>query len=365
MARQRHITDGIGVAVIGCGTIGRLRAQICHRHPSVDTLVVCDIDRDKAETLARDCEADAWDTDAGELIARGDIDAVIVATTEDAHFPPSLAAIEAGKPVLVEKPFTILPDEGHKLVSTGVERNVAVYTGFTQRFRRRFLAIKEHALKGHLGDITSAHASIYLTQAVAKAVISRAGTTTPSINTMTYAIDLLLWYLDGRKPVTAYAQGARGRISEDYGAPDSTWSVLTFPGGTVANLGVSWELPEFWPAYVATMEFELFGRTGVISVKDDHRDILMASDQPVPSPYTPDVSMNVAMLGSAMPGDWALDEYFGAMKDETHAFLNSVGTGRPDPILATGQDGLDVLAVSRAVDESVRSGEVVTMDWDH
>jgi myo-inositol 2-dehydrogenase / D-chiro-inositol 1-dehydrogenase len=267
--------------------------------------------------------------------------------------------------VLVEKPFTILPDEGHKLVSTGVERNVAVYTGFTQRFRRRFLAIKEHALKGHLGDITSAHASIYLTQAVAKAVISRAGTTTPSINTMTYAIDLLLWYLDGPKPVTAYAQGARGRISEDYGAPDSTWSVLTFPGGTVANLGVSWELPEFWPAYVATMEFELFGRTGVISVKDDHRDILMASDQPVPSPYTPDVSMNVAMLGSAMPGDWALDEYFGAMKDETHAFLNSVGTRRPDPILATGQDGLDVLAVSRAVDESVRSGEVVTMDWDH
>jgi len=365
MARERHITDGIGVAVIGCGTIGRLRAQVCHRHPSVDTLVVCDIDREKAETLARDCEADAWDTDAGELIARDDIDAVIVATTEDAHFHPSLAAIEAGKPVLVEKPFTIEPDEGSKLVAAAAERNVALYTGFTQRFRRRFLAVKEHALKGHLGDITSVHASIYLTQAVAKAVISRAGTTTPSINTMTYAIDLLLWYLDGPKPLTAYAQGARGRIADEYGAPDSTWSVLTLPGGAIANLGVSWELPEFWPAYVATMEFELFGRTGVISVKDDHRDILMASDQPVPSPYTPHVSMNVAMLGSAMPGDWALDEYFGAMKDETHAFLNSVGTGRPDPILATGQDGLDVLAVSRAVDESVRSGEVVTMDWEH
>jgi predicted dehydrogenase len=195
-------------------------------------------------------------------------------------------------------------------------------------------------------------------------VISRAGTTTPSINTMTYAIDLLLWYLDGPKPETAYAQGARARFHEQYGAPDSTWSVLTFPNGAVANLGVSWELPEFWPAYVATMQFELFGRNGVLSVKDDHRDILMASHQAVPSPYTPHVSMNVALLGSAMPGDWALDEYFGAMKDETHAFLNSVGTGRPDPILATGQDGLDVLAVSRAVDESVSSGQVVTMTWD-
>jgi myo-inositol 2-dehydrogenase/D-chiro-inositol 1-dehydrogenase len=365
MTRQRFIRDGVGVAVIGCGTIGRLRAQICHRHPSVDRLVVCDIDRDKAETLARDCEADAWDTDAAELITRGDVDAVIVATTEEAHFGPALAAIEAGKPVLVEKPFTILPDEGGKLLHAAAERDIAVYTGFTQRFRRRFLAIKEHALAGYLGDITSVSASIYLTQAVAEAVISRSNSTTPSINTMTYAIDLLLWYLDGQKPVTAYAQGARGRFHEAYGAPDSTWSVLTFPSGTVANLGVSWELPEFWPAYVATMEFELFGRKGALSVKDDHRDILLASDQSVPSPYTPQVAMNVAMLGSAMPGDWALDEYFGAMKDETHAFINSVGTGRRDPILASGQDGMDVLAVSRADDESERSGEVVTIGWDH
>jgi predicted dehydrogenase len=352
------------VAVIGCGTIGRLRAQICHRHPSVDTLAVCDIDRDKAEALARDCEADAWDRDARELITRDDIDAVIVATTEDAHFEPALAAIEAGKPVLVEKPFTILPDEGRKLLQAAEERDVAVYTGFTQRFRRRFLAIKEHVAAGYVGDVTSVHASIYLTQAVGKAVISRAGSTTPAINTLTYAIDLLMWYLNGAKPVTAYAQGGRGRFAEEYGAPDSTWSVLTFPNGTVANLGVSWELPEFWPAYVATMEFELFGRDGVLSVKDDHRDVLLASSQPVPSPYTPGVAMNVAMLGSAMPGDWALDGYFGAMKDETHAFLNGAGTGRVDPILASGQDGMDVLAVSRAIDGSVEGGQVVTIEWD-
>ena len=139
--------------------------------------------------------------------------------------------------------------------------------------------------------------------------------------------------------------------------------MLTFDGGTVANLGVSWELPEFWPAYVATMDMELFGRAGVLSVKDDHRDVLLASRQAVPSPYTPDVSMNVAMLGSAMPGDWALGEYFGAMKDETHAFVDSVGAGRADPILADGRQGQDVLLVSRAVDESVRSGEIVPLRW--
>jgi predicted dehydrogenase len=112
------------------------------------------------------------------------------------------------------------------------------------------------------------------------------------------------------------------------------------------------------------MDFELFGREGAISVKDDHRDVLMASRKPIHSPYTPDTtSMHVAMLGSYMPGDWALGEHFGAMQEETHAFINAVGTGRADPILATGQDGIDVLHISRAVDESARTGEIVSIDW--
>ncbi|MBO0889927.1 MAG: Gfo/Idh/MocA family oxidoreductase [Acidothermales bacterium] len=363
MTRSRQISGGVGVAVIGCGTIGRLRAEIAHRHPSVRHLSVCDVDEEKARSLAQDCEADSWGVDAAELVSDDAVDAVIVATTEDSHFDPAISAIGAGKHVLVEKPLAILPEDGDKLLHEASARGVVVHTGFTQRFRRRFLAIKQHADNGYLGQVTSAKASIYLTQAVAKAVISRAGTTTPAVNTLTYCIDLLLWYLPGRRPVTVYAQGGHGRCYDEYGAPDSTWSVLTFDDGTVANLGVSWELPEFWPAYVATMEFELFGRDGVLSVKDDHRDVLLASSHAVPSPYTPDVSMNVAMLGSAMPGDWALGEYFGAMKDETHAFIDSVGTGRVNPILATGRQGHDVLMVSRAIDESVRTGEIVSLHW--
>jgi hypothetical protein len=43
MARSRYIADGVGVAVVGAGSIGSLRAEISHRHPSVDYLAVCDI----------------------------------------------------------------------------------------------------------------------------------------------------------------------------------------------------------------------------------------------------------------------------------------------------------------------------------
>lgn len=364
MTRSRFIDGGVGVAVVGCGSIGSLRAEIAHRHPAVNFLAVCDTVEDKVERLAASCEADAWATDAADVIHRDEVGAVIVASTEDSHFEPAMQAIQAGKPVLVEKPFTILADEGHKLIAAAEEYGVAVYTGFTQRFRRRYLAIKEHVLQGYIGDVTSARATIYLTQAVARAVISRAGTTTPSVNTMTYLFDLLTWYLDGKLPAAAYAAGSRkGRISDDYDTLDSTWCVLTYDDGMVANLGVSWELPVFWPAYVASMDFDLFGRDGVLSVKDDHRDVLMASHKEVPSPYTPDEKMKVAMLGSYMPGDWALGEHFGAMQEETHAFINSVGTGRPDPILATGEEGMDVLTISRAVDEAARLGQVVPITW--
>ena len=62
-------------------------------------------------------------------------------------------------------------------------------------------------------------------------------------------------------------------------------------------------------------------------------------------------------------GDWALGEHFGAMQEETHAFINSVGQRRQDPILATGREGFDVLVVSRAVDESAAGGEVVPISW--
>jgi myo-inositol 2-dehydrogenase/D-chiro-inositol 1-dehydrogenase len=364
MTRSRYIEGGVGVAVVGAGSIGSLRAEIAHRHPSVNFLAVCDIVEDRVKRLGDSCQADVVTTDALDIVTRDDVDAVIIASTEDAHYEPAMAAIQARKTVLIEKPFTILPDEGQKLLAAADEYGVRVYTGFTQRFRRRYLAIKEHVNKGYIGDVTSAKATIYLAESVARAVIGRAGTTTPSINTMTYLFDLLTWYLDGQKPVTAYAAGStKGRISEQYGAPDSTWCVLTYEDGTVANLGVSWELPEFWPAYVATMDFELFGREGTVSVRDDHRDVMLASRKPIPSPYTPDATMNVALLGSYMPGDWALGEHFGAMQEETHAFINSVGQNRQDPILATGEEGIDVLIISRAVDESAKTGNVVTLEW--
>jgi predicted dehydrogenase len=359
-----HATRGeLGVLVVGAGSIGGLRAKILRRHPSVGYLAVCDIDEAKARQLAQDCNADVWSTDADELVSRPEIGAVVVATTENAHLEPSLAAIAADRPTLVEKPFTVSPEDAAKILAAAQDRRVPVFTGFTQRFRRPFLAVKEHVAQGYVGEVTSVRASIYLTRAVARAVMSRAPETTPSINTLTYVVDLVLWYLAPCRPLAVRAIGSRGAMHEEFGVVDATWALVELEGGAVANLGVSWELPEHWPAYVASMDVDIMGRDGSMRVRDDHAEVIVGASRPIPSPYTPDVGMHVAMPGSAMPGDWAQGEYFGAMKDETYAFVDTVLTGRPHPILPDGRQGERVLRVSRAIDAAVASGDTVPVEW--
>lgn len=349
----------LGVAIVGCGYIGRQRALLTRQHPGIGFLALCDINAGRAERLAGVAAADTWSTEISEIVQRDDVDAVFVTTTEGSHYEPALAAIEAGKDVMVEKPFTFDVADGQHLVDLGRERDLQVYTGFTQRFRRRFASAREQVRNGYLGHITTATARIYLTRTVGHAVISRSPRTTPAVNTLTYSIDLLLWYLDGARVESVVALGGRGQIHDEFGTPDSTWGLLKFDSGTVANVGVSWELPEFHPAYVASMEVELFGREGVLSVQDDHRDVLLVSEHEFPAAYGRKI--NVAFPNSGMPGEWVMGGFIGAMKDETVAFLESVRSGQRSALLATGQQGVDVQEVALALDRSLETGEFVSL----
>jgi myo-inositol 2-dehydrogenase / D-chiro-inositol 1-dehydrogenase len=351
-----------GVAVIGTGTTGRLRAHLCRENPSVGYLALCDLDEAKLDTVAKECRADQVHTDARAAIDDPRVDAVIVATSEEAHFEPALAAIQRRKPVLVEKPITVSPAEGETLVAAAKDFDVPLRVGFTQRFRRRYMTAKEHLVAGFLGELSTVNAKIYATRAVADRVIERAPHSSPAVNTLTYCADLVLWYFGDRTPTRLYAQHTGSVLTSRHGVPDATWAIVTFDGGAVANLGVSWQPPRETPAYVASMELELFGPEGMLSITDNHRDALLVSSKPIPSPYSPNVTMHAALLGSAMPGDWALGRFYGPMRDETDLFLAGVRSGRMPAALPTGEHGLAVLNLTLAIDRSAASGTVLHLD---
>src|SRR5690606_36494578 len=141
-------------------------------------------------------------------------------------------------------------DDADDIIAKAGGNGAGVFIGYTQRFRRRFLLAKQAASAGQLGDIVMAMGKIYVTRAVGEAVASRSPNTTPQINTGTYIVDLILWYMECKKPVEVYAK-ATSKVFKPYNRDDSKWMIVTFDDGSVATIGTSWLQPRHWPAYTA------------------------------------------------------------------------------------------------------------------
>ena len=139
-----------GVAILGCGLIGQKRSKAL----SGAKLVACaDLDEKRAKALAAGfpgCEATS---DWRAAAQRSDVDIVIVATTNDALVETSLAAVQAGKHVLVEKPAARNVIELDLLIEAVRENGVQVRVGFNHRYHPALL--KAHALleAGELGEM--------------------------------------------------------------------------------------------------------------------------------------------------------------------------------------------------------------------
>ena len=347
----------IGVAVIGLGGIGTLRAHSCAQILQVGHLAICDIDPGKLDKLSETVKADIVTENYEEAINDERIQSVIVSTDEESHYGPAKLAAELGKPVLIEKPFVLNLDEADDIIATAKQNGSPAFVGYTQRFRKRYLLAKESVEAGHLGDVVMAFGKIYVTRAVGEAVARRSPNTTPSINTLTYMVDLILWYMEGKTPVEVYARSA-SKVFKPYNRDDFQWMIVTFDDGSVATLGTSWLPPHHWPAYTATMEIDLQGTGGSLNIDDSHRDFVLASAEPIPCPYTPEHEVKVAFLGSAMPGDFALGEFFGPMKEETDSFIRytlQMGGGG----LATVEHARDVLALTMAADRSCKENKPI------
>jgi predicted dehydrogenase len=140
----------LGVAILGCGLIGRKRSKTLDGAK----LVVCaDVDEKRAQLLADEfpgCEATSnW----RKALHRADVDIVIVATTNDALVETSLAAVQEGKHVLIEKPAARNVAELDVLIAAAQKNSVQVRVGFNHRYHPAFLKAREIVDSGQLGEL--------------------------------------------------------------------------------------------------------------------------------------------------------------------------------------------------------------------
>jgi predicted dehydrogenase len=138
------------VGIVGCGLIGLKRAQILG---PAKLVAAADTNLARAQKLAGEfpgCEAS---TDWEHLVARPDVDAVIVATTNNALAPVTLAAVRHGKHVLVEKPAARNAAELGPVVAAARKAGVTAKVGFNHRFHPGFQKAREIYDGGGLGRL--------------------------------------------------------------------------------------------------------------------------------------------------------------------------------------------------------------------
>ena len=348
---MRRAQGRVGLAVVGCGSIGGLRAVVAAGHPAVDFLALYDVDPTRSRALADQTGADLCAESLDEVLARPEVDAVIVSSTEEAHRAPVLAGLRSGRPVLVEKPIAHDLSEAKDLVQASAAAGDRLWVGYTQRFRRKYLNGKEQILRGHLGDLSGMSAKFYTTRAVAQRIVARSPHVNAVTDHLTYMVDLMLWYFEGHRPVSVYARSSTGSFGRAHDVTDSTWAVLQMDSGAVVDLGTSWLLPGHHPASSSTLAIDVIGDEGFLTIDDGHTDFVLTSDRELAAPYT-GIAMHTAFVGTHPPADWALGEPWGPIRSETYAFIGAVASGEPHPVLATARQAQDVLAITTAINES-------------
>ncbi len=335
----------LGVAIIGGGRVGLFRGEVANRHPAVKWIGLAEKNPNRAGEVAPKVGADFVTQSHVELLQRPEVTCAIIATDEHLHVEPILAAAERGIPLLIEKPLATDLAQSARVLKIIKDAKIDAVVGYTQRFRRKWLAGKEKVRSGALGDVTLVTSRAFMNRLVAIDNYKRTddpSSISPMVISGTHALDMCMWYLEKKTPVECYARSIDKVLGPLYQGIDATAGMIMMSDGTIYHLNISWALPVTWPGAVYSLEVGITGTEGVLTIDDTHRDMVLAVSKPQSEGYNPDTSRLVDFLGSYPPGDMVLGELRGPMADETMSWLNRVALGLPTPAATAdfgGQSG--------------------------
>jgi myo-inositol 2-dehydrogenase/D-chiro-inositol 1-dehydrogenase len=353
----------IGLAIVGAGRVGLFRGEVAARHPMVDFIGIADLKEDRLELVQKKTQADYATTDFRELLKRPEITAAIISTDEHLHVEPILAAVDRGLSLMIEKPLATELAQSERVLQAIQKKKVDAVVGYTQRFRRRWLAAKEKVRTGSLGDVTLVTSRAFMNRLVALDNYKRTSDPSkisPMVISGTHALDIVMWMMEAKKPVELYARSIDKALGPICKGIDATAGMITFEDGSIYHASISWALPVVWPGAVYSLEVGITGTEGVLTIDDTHRDIVLATERKQSEGYAPDSTRKVDFLGSYPPGDMALGELRGPMREETEQWLNRVSMGLTTQH-ATAAEAHNRLMLTKAFDLSARRKKPVQL----
>jgi predicted dehydrogenase len=334
----------IGVGVIGVGRMGDLFCRLLIQEPQSKLIAISDVNEKAANAAANAYGVPAY-PDFREMVARKDIQALVIATPDQFHLGPALAAARAGKHIFIEKPLATVASEARQIVDATEASGVALMVAHVMRFDPRFIIAREAISNGDLGNIVHVYARHDSWISSARYI---GGRTSLSLFLGVHPIDIVHFLLDSR--VVNVTARAVSQVLSELRVDDSVLSLFEFENGAIGVLENSWIRPAGPCGRIKSL-FEVVGTSGRLQVDPGETGIAIYRG--------PDV----AYPGWASPRQpLVYGKITGAYREELAHFLECVATrGKP---AVTGEDGLAAVIVADAIDRSLSAGgERITIEW--
>ena len=336
--------------------MGRTHVEAAHRLDELDVRAVTGGRR--AERLAGDYGL-ACEPSVEALVARDDIDALIVATPHHVHVEEALSAARAGKHVLVEKPLATSAEDACRMIEEARRAGIVLSVGYHQRFRESTRTARDLIRQGAIGTVRCVQMSALFDIEALRSENQFGGdwawwkdprSIAHLLNSGPHNIDLCRWWLE--QEVFSVAAHS-GSFREENPNENTTMALLGFDGGAMGTFWSSSVLPA--PGFPdESFRFRIMGDEGLLDV-NPYGAVQLARHGSWETVYRqPQVQFDdpQAAFGS--------DNRMRAYCDQLAAFASSVrgqagGEG-------TAEDGLAAVAVVRAMLESAASGRMVQLD---
>jgi UDP-N-acetylglucosamine 3-dehydrogenase len=311
----------LGVAVIGTGFWGKNHARVFKELEETELLAVCDVNPERAKSVAEQFGAKAY-TSTGKMLQRRDIDAISVCTWSISLAKEGLKALRSRKHVLVEKPMATNVRQAEKLLKMAEKEELHLTVGFLMRFIPGIQQIKRAIENKTIGNLVCA---------TAKRVSEwpeRIGDVGVVKDTGIHDIDMIR-YLFGEEPRVVYAKtgNMRHKKFEDYAQ-----IMLTFEGGQSAFIESNWLTPYKTRTLVVT------GSTGIMKLDYISQELTIEDAKETVQPR------------------YAWQE---PLKLELRHFANCIL--KKEKPLITGVDGFKALQIAEAALKSSATGKMIKL----
>ncbi|MFJ7933297.1 Gfo/Idh/MocA family protein [Sporosarcina sp. NPDC096371] len=347
------------VGVIGAGSLSESHLGAYQQNPNVELVAICDLIEERAKAKAETYNIGHVYTDYHEMLKNPELDAISIVTWNNSHKEISVAALDAGKHVLCEKPLCMNHEEALEIKAATERSDKKFMVGYVRRHASNAVILKDFIDKGTLGDIYYAKASILRRLGNPGGWFSdksRSGGG-PLIDIGVHVIDLS-WYLMGRPKVKSVSANTYSKLGNRSNIKSlSFYKAADYsPENDVEDLANALIRFDNGASLMVDVSFALH-------LKNDQSSVAVFGDKggaEVEPKLTIIHEANDIILNSSPQVDHPSFDFSEGFQNEINHFVNCCLTGE-EPIGGI-DDGVEMMKILTAIYESAEKQQEIMFE---